>query len=167
MMIEMEAKVRQPKAEQSFDEFFASVFPRAQAVARRIVGPSLAEDMAIEGVARAYARWNTLTKMEYPEAWVLRVVTNLALDEVRRKRVPLSEITVRDASSDFVIHDSVVKAIRSLTKRQQEVVVLRYIADLPEVEVARILGMSTGTVGTHLHRAIARLRTYMTEEESP
>jgi RNA polymerase sigma factor (sigma-70 family) len=60
----------------------------------------------------------------------------------------------------------VVEALRILSKRQQEVVVLRYIVDLPEGDVARILGMSTGTVGTHLHRALAHLRTFLTEQES-
>jgi RNA polymerase sigma-70 factor (ECF subfamily) len=131
------------------------------------VGSSLAEDVAIEGLARAYAQWKSVAKMEYPEAWVVRVVTNYALDEVGRKKAYLSEIAVRDTSSDFVIRDSVVEALRSLTRRQQEVVVLRYIVDLPEGDVARILGMSTGTVGTHLHRALSHLRTYMIKGESP
>jgi RNA polymerase sigma factor (sigma-70 family) len=149
-----------------FDEFFASVYPRARAVARRIVGTSLAEDVAVEGLARAFAQWKTVAKMEHPEAWVMRVVTNLALDEVRRKRAYLTEIRVRDVASDFVIRDRVVEALRSLSKRQQEVVVLRYIVDLPESDVARILGMTTGTVGTHLHRALSHLRTYLTDEES-
>jgi RNA polymerase sigma-70 factor, ECF subfamily len=167
MMIEVEARSRRPSAERSFDDFFASVFPRALAVARRIVGSALAEDLAIEGMARAYARWKTVAKMEYPAAWVLRVVTNLALDEVRRKRVVLSELVVRDTTSEFVIHESVVEALRSLTQRQQEVVVLRYIVDLPQDEVARILGLSSGTVGSHLHRAIRHLRTYLSEEDSP
>ena len=162
-----EAKGWQAGVGLEFDEFYRSAYPRALAVARRIVGTSLAEDVAIEGVARAYAQWKTVAKMEHPQAWVVRVVTNLALDEVRRKRAYLSEISVRDTSSDFVIRDRVVEALRSLTKRQQEVVVLRYIVDLPESDVARILDMTTGTVGTHLHRAFSHLRTYLTDEESP
>jgi RNA polymerase sigma factor (sigma-70 family) len=166
-MTEMATQRRQSDAERDFDGFYLSVYPRALAVARRIVGSSLAEDVAIEGMARAFARWRSVAKMEQPEAWVVRVVTNIAIDEVRRKKAYLGEISVHDASNDFVIRDSVVEALRILSKRQQEVVVLRYIVDLPEADVARILGMSTGTVGTHLHRALAHLRSFLTEQESP
>jgi RNA polymerase sigma factor (sigma-70 family) len=166
-MTEMAIQRRQPEVERSFDDFYLSLYPRALAVARRIVGPSLAEDVAIEGVARTFARWKTVSKMEYPEAWALRVVTNVAIDEVRRKKVYLTELCVHDATKDFVIRDTVLEALRTLSKRQQEVVVLRYIVDLPERDVARILAMSTGTVGTHLHRALAHLRKFLAEEESP
>jgi RNA polymerase sigma factor (sigma-70 family) len=165
MMTEMEVKRRQEPGELAFDAFFTSVYPRARATANRIVGPSLAEDVAVEGMARAYARWRAVGRMEYPEAWVMRVVTNVALDEVRRKKARPAEMVVRDSSVDFVVHDTVVEALRTLTRRQQEVVVLRYIVDLPEEEVARILGMSAGTVKTHLHRAIPRLREHLSMEE--
>jgi RNA polymerase sigma factor (sigma-70 family) len=164
-MTEMEIE-RPPPSEQSFEDFFVSVFPRARAVARRIVGSSLAEDVAIEGLARAFARWKAVSGMDRPEAWVMRVVTNAALDEVRRKKAIPDDITVRDASADFVVHDGIVEALRTLTRRQQEVVVLRYIVDLPEEEVAHILGVSTGTVKTHLHRAIPHLRDYLSKEDS-
>jgi len=163
----VETTRRHSHAGQDFDEFYLSVYPRALAVARRIVGSALAEDVAIEAAARAFACWKAVAKMEHPEAWVMRVVTNLGLDEVRRKKAYLAEIAVRDASNDFVIRAGVVEALRSLTKRQQEVVVLRYIVDLPEREVAQILGLTTGTVGTHLHRALSQLRTYLTKEGSP
>jgi RNA polymerase sigma factor (sigma-70 family) len=57
--------------------------------------------------------------------------------------------------------------MRSLSRRQQEVVVLRYIVDLSEAEVAHVLHMSTGSVKTHLHRAILRLRDQLSKEDSP
>jgi RNA polymerase sigma factor (sigma-70 family) len=97
---------------------------------------------------------------------VVRVATNAALDEVRRKKGFPPAIVARDAPDDIVERDDVVSAMRSLTRRQQEVVVLRYIVDLPEAEVALVLGMSAGSVKTHLHRAILRLRDQMSKEES-
>ena len=51
-----------------------------------------------------------------------------------------------------------VAALTRLPKRQREVVVLRYLADLPEQEVAEQLGTSVGSVKQHAHRATARLR---------
>ena len=44
---------------------------------------------------------------------------------------------------------------------------LRYIVDLSEAEVAHVLHMSTGSVKTHLHRAILRLRDQLSKEDSP
>ena len=44
------------------------------------------------------------------------------------------------------------------SRRQREVVVLRYLADLPEREVATLLGTSVGSVKQHCHRAMSRLR---------
>jgi RNA polymerase sigma-70 factor, ECF subfamily len=150
-----------------FEGFFMSAFAKVRAATARITGPDLAEDLAVEAFARAFAHWGRVSRMESPEAWVVRVATNAALDEVRRKKAFLSAIVARDAPADIVERDDVVSAMRSLTRRQQEVVVLRYIVDLPEAEVARVLGISAGSVKTHLHRAILRLRDQLSKEESP
>jgi DNA-directed RNA polymerase specialized sigma24 family protein len=42
--------------------------------------------------------------------------------------------------------------------------VLRYYADLPEAEVADLLGCSPGTVKTHAHRGLRALRNYLGED---
>ena len=46
----------------------------------------------------------------------------------------------------------------ALSPKQREVVVLRYLVDLPEAEVAQTLGCSVGTVKTHASRGLAALR---------
>jgi RNA polymerase sigma factor (sigma-70 family) len=150
----------------TFEDLFISAFAKVRAASARITGPDIAEDLAVEAFARAFARWERVSTMASPEGWVIRVATNLALDEVRRKKALLPAIVVRDAPADIVARDDVVTAMRSLTRRQQEVVVLRYIVDLPEAEVAQVLGLSVGSVKTHLHRAILRLREQMSKKES-
>lgn len=51
-----------------------------------------------------------------------------------------------------------VAALHRLPRRQREVLALRYLADLPEADVAAQLRTSVGTVKQHAHRGIARLR---------
>jgi len=50
------------------------------------------------------------------------------------------------------------RALATLPRRQREVVLLRYVVDLPENEVARQLSCSPGTVKTHASRGLAALR---------
>jgi RNA polymerase sigma factor (sigma-70 family) len=53
------------------------------------------------------------------------------------------------------------RALDTLSRRQREVIVLRFLADLPEAEVARALGCSVGSVKQHASRGLAALRNVM------
>jgi RNA polymerase sigma factor (sigma-70 family) len=142
----------------TFDELFISEFPRVRRIAAKVVGLDSAEDVTVEAFARAFARWNTVGSMEYPGAWVIRVATNLALDQVRRKTPKVLAREVGDSQQDVVTRDTLLRSLRRLPRRQQEVVVLRYIVDMSEAEVGQTLDINVGTVKTHLHRALPRLR---------
>jgi RNA polymerase sigma factor (sigma-70 family) len=50
------------------------------------------------------------------------------------------------------------QAMRALAPRTRAVIVLRYVADLPEAEVAEALGCSVGSVKSRASRGLARLR---------
>jgi RNA polymerase sigma factor (sigma-70 family) len=75
----------------------------------------------------------------------------------RRQPVPAPDFD-RDESDDVVLRVALVAALVRLPRRQRETIVLRYLCDLPEADVALSLGVSAGTVKTHLHRALASLR---------
>ena len=45
--------------------------------------------------------------------------------------------------------------------------ILRYLLDMPEKDVARELGLSVGTVKTHSHRALAAMRVALSDEGAP
>ncbi len=68
-----------------------------------------------------------------------------------------------DASGAAEVRLVVRTALSRLTARQRTVLVLRYFEDLPEAEVARLLGCSVGTVRSTTHRSLARLRTLAPE----
>jgi RNA polymerase sigma factor (sigma-70 family) len=60
--------------------------------------------------------------------------------------------------ADTAIDEQMMAAIRTLPRRTQEVIVLRYWADLSETQIADALGVSTGTVKSTASRGLARLR---------
>lgn len=60
-----------------------------------------------------------------------------------------------------VVRDEVLDAIRSLPKKQADIVVLRYYLDLSEAQIAETLGMAKGTVKSHSHRALKKLSTLL------
>ncbi len=157
-----------PVRDEEFRAFYERMDERALRTARRLVGNrSVAEDIAAEALARAFARWKQVRSHPNPDAWLMRVVGNLAIDHMRRDRSaqhPPREGAAADRpDDDAVLRVDLAQAVHRLSKRQQEVVVMRYLIDLSEEDVASSLGMSTGSVKTHLSRASGHLREHMAE----
>jgi len=143
----------------SFELAFADLYRLAYRVAFRILGDRPeAEDIAQEALARATLRWDKLH--DRPEGWVTRVASNLALDRYRRRRrrPPVQTGPLGIVDDRTVERSDLVNALRRLPRRQREVVVLRYLADLSEGDVARALGCSVGSVKTHASRGLSALR---------
>ena len=144
----------------TFDERAPVLAPLAYRVCFRILGDRQeAQDLTQEALARAYARWPRVA--HFDEAWVTRVATNLALGEARKRSRPRHAVeTVGPAPLDAVVTQraELVEVLAGLSKRQREVVALRYLADLPEAQVAAALGCSIGTVKQHASRGLAALR---------
>ena len=121
-----------------------------------------AEDVAQEAVARAMVRWSRVEP--YAAAWVAKVSANMAIDVIRRQRRdrdrPSTGAATAASSADAWASErlDLVAALRRLPRRQREVVVLRYVADLPEAVVAEQLGCSVGTVKQHASRGLHALR---------
>jgi RNA polymerase sigma-70 factor (ECF subfamily) len=164
--------VANDQGDDAFREYYERLGSRAVAVARRLVGShAIAEDLAAEAFARAYARWPSVRSHPNPEAWLLRVVGNLAVDHVRHeaRRPDLRPDAGRDdrPGDDAALRVDLARALHRLSGRQQEVVVMRYLIDLTEEDVAVSLGMTTGSVKTHLHRATTKLRSQLSDDELP
>jgi RNA polymerase sigma factor (sigma-70 family) len=165
---------RRQDAHASFERFFVRMLPRAEAVAARLLGDAAAsEDAAVEPLARTYLRWPEVSVLGYRDAWTLRVTANLALDQLRRRRHEREHRSADDETEPTdatVLRASVIPAIRRLPRRQREVVFLVYFVGLTQAEVADVLGCSLGTVKSHSHRGLLRLRSelgdsFMTETE--
>jgi RNA polymerase sigma-70 factor (ECF subfamily) len=96
--------------------------------------------------------------------WLFQIAINCCRDWARRRRIDplehIAEAPAEPADPGSATVDAALDAERllaSLPEAQRDVVILRYYHDLPEGEVAEILGCPPGTVKSRLHHAIARL----------
>ena len=121
----------------------------------------LAEDLVAEAFVKAWMSWRKVGALEEPRAWVVRIALNASVSWWRRHRreVALGSHDPAAAVSEYpALDSSLVAALRRLPARQREVVTLRLLLDLATATTAQMLGMSGGTVGAHLHRALVALR---------
>ena len=122
-----------------------------------------AEELAQEAMARTFAAWSRVRGYDRPAAYARKVLVNRHRSLLRRAAVEARHaLTSRPQEwhePDFGGDDLVLwRALRQLPARQRMAIVLRYYLDLPEAEVARLLGVPVGTVKSLVHRGLARLR---------
>lgn len=132
-----------------------------------------AEELAQESLARLCRDWRKVRSMDNPEAWLRRVAFNLAKSRFRRQ---LAERRAREriqalasgvrGEPDSVESIFVREAVAALPHHQKAVVVLRYYGGLSFPEIATTLDLPEGTVKSHAHRALHRLRRELDLEES-
>lgn len=124
----------------------------------------VAEDAVGEACARTLARWSRVRTMQSPTGWNYRVAVNVARRRLRRQALearllrrepPPRPIPAAEA------HPELWAALRALPARQRQAMALRYVADLPEREVAQVMGIAPGTVAATLHAARTRLRALL------
>ena len=126
---------------------------------------ALAEDLVQTALAKTWPRWERISGRDDPELYVRRVMVNTWATWWRRRwRGEQASAAVPDgpAQSDVAAEVAARMAVRdalgSLTRRQRAVLVLRVFDDLPEAQVAHLLGCPPGTVKSAMSRALAKLR---------
>ena len=121
-----------------------------------------AEDLVQDAITKVAVRWSRL-RDQNPDAYARQVMvrTNVSWWRKHRREVVLD---VRDGATEEGPGASVDRrllldrALAELTPRQRATVVLRFYDDLSERDTAEALGVSTGTVKSQTHAALARLR---------
>jgi RNA polymerase sigma-70 factor (sigma-E family) len=156
------------------DELCAALFAehfRGLVVLADLLGADDAENVVQEAFLRLHAARSRLRDAVAAHAYLRRIVINLTRTRVRhlqmaRTRGPLPDPPA-DGPEDLAVSRSdgpiVVQALHRLAPRYREALVLRYWMSLPEKEIARLMGVSAGTVKSHLSRGLDALRTLLEE----
>jgi RNA polymerase sigma-70 factor (sigma-E family) len=126
------------------------------------------EDLAQDVLARAFVRWERITKTGSPEAYLRQMLVNASISRWRRlssREVPVAtagdEVVVGDFGADVAQRDALWRVVRELPPRQRAVVVLRFYEDLDDASIAAIMHCSAVTVRTQVMRALTTLRSRM------
>ncbi|MDX6201276.1 MAG: hypothetical protein QOF82_1716 [Frankiales bacterium] len=118
-----------------------------------------AEDLLQTALLKSYGRWSSLRE---PERYLRQVMVRTYASWWQRRwrgELPYADLPdVAGLSSDPLLRGSLMAALRTLPPRQRAVLVLRFFEDLPDLEIAALLGISTGTVKSQASRGLAKLR---------
>ncbi|ADD44787.1 SigE family RNA polymerase sigma factor [Stackebrandtia nassauensis] len=126
-----------------------------------------AEDFVQEALIRCHRRWRAIERDGDPEPYVRKAVLRQFLSW-RRRKVASEHVADEmaktasgtDTAQAIAERDAMWRVLATLPRRQRAVLVLRYYEDLPDAQVAELLGCSAATVRVHVSRALAKLREH-------
>ncbi|MGV4986240.1 SigE family RNA polymerase sigma factor [Streptomyces sp. NPDC001709] len=127
------------------------------------------EDVVQEAFIRVHSARKRVRDPEKTLAYLRQTVVNLSRSTLRRRILGLKLLSkpmpdmasAEEGAYDQLERRDLIKAMKGLQRRQREVLVLRYFADMTEAQVAATLGISLGSVKAYGSRGIAALRVSM------
>lgn len=155
------------RARQDFADFAAARSGELLRLAYVLTGdPHAAEDLLQSALTRAAAHWGRIRSA--PEAYVRRIIYREQVSRWRRgarqRETAVAQVPdrpARDLVGEAEARLALRDALLALPPGKRAVLVLRYLEDLPEAQVASILGCSVGTVRSQAHKAIGQLRSVL------
>jgi RNA polymerase sigma-70 factor (sigma-E family) len=134
-----------------------------------------AEDIVQDAFLGLYRRWDRLTDLPHPIAYLRASVLNGCRTALRRRSRAdqrlhsLSEVPSESAEARVLLSEeqqAVARAIRDLPDRQREALVLRYFLDMSEAEAAEAMRVSRGAIKSATSRALAAIERRLKEGRS-
>ena len=160
----------------AFDELVRLHQRRAMEAAIRVVGSAdLAGEAVQDAFIRAYLKINKLRDRRRFGPWLLRIVTNAAISQLRSARRGLKRVPLVDCHEDTKavspeqreiareLKHTLQQAMAKLSKKEAMAISLHGMKDLPQKEVAEIMSCSVQAVRWHLFKARKKLKVLLRE----
>ncbi len=154
-------------SEWAVTSFYSAHYRSLVGVATLLVGDfATAEDVVQESFVAMHQHWRRLRDRDRALAYLRRSVVNRSTSVLRRRAVAARKVprpmpdmpSAEHGAFALLERTSVIEALRGLPQRQLQAVVLRYYGDLSEAQIATIMGISAGSVKSHISRAMQSLR---------
>jgi RNA polymerase sigma-70 factor (sigma-E family) len=149
------------------EALFRSEYRRLVGIARLLVDDNAqAEEVVQDAFVALHRNWDRLREPGSAPSWLHAAVVNGARGRLRKRATARRHLRVADRDDVAGPEEApgrgdararVAAALRRLPERQQACIALRFYADLTETEIASTLGISVGSVKTHVHRGTAAL----------
>lgn len=131
-----------------------------------VKNPDDAMDVIQESAFRAIQGAGRLKSPDAIRPWLCRIVVNVSLDTLRRRRREVSRDELPETGREDVYEDTdTLRALDALTPRERTVVVLRFFHGFRLREVADATGENLSTVKTTLYRSLKKLKIHLAEGE--
>lgn len=160
---------------QAFDTFVAESSDPLLRTAYLLCGDrGHAEDLVQTALLRTARHWRSARRQ--PRAYARAIVVNLAKDHWRSRSRRPAEVPLpptldvahdADVTSGLLDRHDLVAAFQRLAEGQRAVLVLRYFDDLSVEETAEVLGCTAGTVKSQTSRALAAIRSILSDPKPP
>jgi RNA polymerase sigma-70 factor, ECF subfamily len=125
----------------------------------------IAADATDEAFVRALDRWQRVRAMASPTGWAVTVAMNVARRRARRRSMEAALLRRSRPTANLPEPASeVFELVNDLARQQRAIVLLRYVADLAQADIATLLGVSRSTVSSALTDAHRRLRSLLGDE---
>jgi RNA polymerase sigma-70 factor (sigma-E family) len=149
-----------------FEDFVRAHSPALHRTAYLLTGSDYsAEELLQDTFSELYGKWHRVSAVDLPVAYVRRAMTNRFVSGRRRHSSrDISVWEVPDRWSDTDLSDQVAtrsalwQLLGTLSPSQRAAVVLRYFNDLPDEQIAEMLGCRPATVRSLIRRAVTTLR---------
>jgi RNA polymerase sigma factor (sigma-70 family) len=152
----------------TFEPWFRREYPHVLGSLLLVIGNrDVAEEATAEAFAKAYEKWNRVEGMASPGGWIYTVALNEARRRFKRRTMERSILRKFHSTAEVPSETGfeVWDLVRTLPRRERTAIVLRYVGDLQEAEVAKAMGISVGGVSKTLNMARARLGAALREQE--
>lgn len=163
---------RSTTLDEEFTAFVVSASPQLHRKAWLLTTSSAAaEDLLQSALAKAYVNWRRVVAADDPTAYVSGIVLKTFLSDRRRRSS--TEVAVAEVADTVVVDDdtalrvTLLAALRTLSPLDRAVVVLRHWEDRSVEETAHALHLSSAAVKNRSLRALAALRTQLTDAREP
>ena len=155
---------------QPFGEWYRTEHPKLLRVLVVVAGSTAeAAEVVDEAFARAYERWERVSRMKSPTGWTYRTALNLV--RRRGRRAAMESLLLRRSAEQRLWGSppadwspEVWEGLRALPVRERTAIALRYVADLSVQDIAVAMAIAPGTVGSTLHSARRHLAALLGDE---
>jgi len=151
-------------AEQEYVEYVTARLPALRRLAFLLCGDEhRADDLVQQTITKLYVRWNRIRTVDHLDRYVRAMLTNAFINE---RRMPWAQVRLfretpeAAAPADTGLEERTVlrAALAKVPRRQQAVLVLRFLHDMSVADVAETLGCSEGTVKSQTSHGLTTLR---------